>query len=75
MDIRLLKERNGTQLEPVSIHGMLWLQTHFESNHWEAISDGLVFIPLEDAEMLAEDALKAGIIVNFSNSLTQIDKI
>ena len=75
MDIRLLKDRNGTQLEPVSIHGMLWLQTHFESIHWEAISDGLVLIPLEDAKMLAEDALKAGIIVNFINSLTQIDKI
>ena len=75
MDIRLLNKRNGTQLEPVSVHGMLWLQTHFESNHWESICDGLVIIPLRDAEMLAEDALQAGISLNFINSLSQIDKI
>tara|TARA_Y100001978_G_scaffold94762_1_gene84883 strand:+ start:952 stop:1236 length:285 start_codon:yes stop_codon:yes gene_type:complete len=75
MDIRLSNKRNGTQLEPMSVHGMLWLQTHFESNHWEAIRDGLVVIPLKDAEMLAEDAQLAGISINFINSLSQIDKI
>ena len=74
MDIRLFNKRNGTQLEPVSVHGMLWLQTHFESNHWESICDGLVVIPFKDAEMLAEDALQAGISLNFINSLSQIDK-
>ena len=75
MDIRLFNKQNGTQLEPATIHGMLWLQTHFESNHWEAISDGLVMIPSKDAEMLAEDASQAGISLNFINSLSQIDKI
>ena len=75
MDIRLLNKRNGTQLEPVSIYGMLWLQTHFESNHWDAIKDGLVMIPFKDAKMLAEDALQAGVRLNFVNSLSQIDKI
>ena len=75
MDISLIDKRNGTQLEPNSIHGMLWLQTHFESDHWEAISNGLVIIPSKDAEILAEDALKGGISVTFINSLTKIDKI
>tara|TARA_Y100001968_G_C18938404_1_gene517528 strand:+ start:43 stop:270 length:228 start_codon:yes stop_codon:yes gene_type:complete len=75
MDISLVDKRNGTQLEPSSIHGMLWLQTHFESDHWEAISNGLVIIPSKDAEILAEDALKGGISVTFINSLTKIDKI
>ena len=75
MDIRLFDKGNGTQLEPSSIHGMLWLQTHFESNHWEAISNGLVIINSDDAKMLAEDALNAGINVNFINSLSQIEKI
>ena len=75
MDIRLFHKRNGTQLEPVSVHGMLWLQTHFESNHWEAISHGFVMIPTNDANMLAEDAENAGIRVNFINSLSLIDKI
>ena len=75
MDINLFDKRKGTQLKPVSVHGMLWLQTHFESNYWDEISNGLVIIPTKDAEMLAEDASNAGISVNFVNSLSQIDKI
>lgn len=75
MDISLSDKRNGTQIEPKSVHGILWLQTHFESEHWESISNGLVIIPTKDAEMLDQDAKKAGINVNFINSLTQIDKI
>ena len=75
MDISLSDKRNGTQIDPKSVHGILWLQTHFESNHWESISNGLVVIPKKDAEMLAEDAQKAGVNVNFINSLSQIDKI
>ena len=75
MDICLSGKRNGTHLEPRSVHGMLWLQTHFESDHWESISNGLVIIPNKDAEMLCEDAQKAGLNVNFINSLSQIDKI
>ena len=75
MDIRLSDKRNGTQIEPISVHGILWLQTHFESNHWESISNGQVIIPTKDAEMLGEDAKNAGLNVNFINSLSQIDKI
>ena len=75
MDISLSDQRNGTQIEPRSVHGILWLQTHFESNHWESICNGLVIIPQNDAEILYADAQKAGLNVNFINSLSQIDKI
>ena len=75
MDISLSNKREGTLIEPTSVHGMLWLQTHFKSEHWESISNGLVIIPAMDAEMLGEDAQKAGLNVNFINSLSQIDKI
>ena len=75
MDIRLSDKRNGTQIEPISVHGMLWLQTHFESIHWESISNGLVIIPTKDAQMLGQDATKAGININFINSLSKLDKI
>ena len=75
MDISLSDKRNGTQIEPKSVHGILWLQTHFESEHWESLSNGLVTIPLKDAQMLGEDADKAGINVSFVNSLSQLDKI
>ncbi len=75
MDIVLSDNRNGTQIEPKSVHGILWLQTHFESKHWESIINGLVIIPSKDSEILAQDAQKAGLNVNFINSLSQIDKI
>ena len=75
MDISLSNKRNGTQIEPTSIHGILWLQTHFESEHWESISNGQVIVPRQDAEMLGGDAQNAGLNVNFINSLIQIDKI
>ena len=75
MDISLSDKRNGTQLEPKSVHGILWLQTHFESEHWESISNGQVILPRQDAEMLGGDAQNAGLNVNFINSLIQIDKI
>ena len=75
MDISLSNKRNGTQIKPTSIHGILWLQTHFESQHWELISNGLVIIPSKDAQMLCKDATYAGLNVNFINSLSQIDKI
>ena len=73
MDIRLFEESNGTQIEPSSVHGMLWLQTHFESDHWESISNGLVIIPTKDAQILEQDATQAGININFINSLSKLD--
>ena len=75
MDISLSEKRIGSQIEPMSVHGILWLQTHFESDHWEAISNSLVIIPTKDAEMLGKDAQRAGINVNFINCLSQLDKI
>ena len=75
MDISLIEKRNGTQIKPKSVHGILWLQTHFKSDHWDSISNGLAIIPTKDAEMLGEDALMADLNVNFINSLSQIDKI
>jgi len=75
MDISLCDKRNGTQIEPTSVFGILWLQTHFDSNHWESISNGLVIIPSKDAHILKKDATQAGLNINFINSLTQFDKI
>ncbi len=75
MDISLTDKRNGTQIEARSVHGILWLQTHFESEHWESLINGVVIIPNKDAKMLAEDAANAGINVSFITSLSQLDKI
>ena len=74
MDICLSYKRNGAQIEAKSVHGILWLQTHFDSEHWESLSNGLVLIPTKDAKMLGEDAEQAGINVSFNNSLSQLEK-
>ena len=73
MDISLSGTQDGTFIEPTSIHGILWLQTHFEANHWKSISEGHVIIPTKDALMLHEDASRAGLNVNFINALAKTD--
>ena len=75
MDISLSDNKNGTQVRPISVHGMLWLQTHFESMHWDTKSKGLVIISSKDAKMHSEDATNAGINVSFINCLSQLDQI
>ena len=74
MDISLSENHKGTQIKPRSVLGILWLQTHFESEHWESLRNGLVIIPIKDAQMLRKDAKDAGLNVNFINSLSPLDK-
>ena len=64
MDICLIKTKDWAHIRPTSIHGMLWLQTHFENDQWEALASEQVKIPSIDSEILAQDALNAGLIIN-----------
>tara|TARA_Y100001968_G_scaffold253630_1_gene239328 strand:+ start:1469 stop:1699 length:231 start_codon:yes stop_codon:yes gene_type:complete len=64
MDICLIKTRDRTQVIPSSIHGMLWLQTHFEENHWQSIANNQVQIGNSDAVAMSHDAQAAGLILN-----------
>ncbi len=65
MDILLIETCKGAHVRPKSVHGMLWLQTHFEDDHWEALASKLVTLPLEDAKALSEDAQSAGLTLNY----------
>ena len=49
MDICLITIDNNLNkyLQPKSVIGMLWLQTHFESDNWEALSNNSVLISEE----------------------------
>ena len=64
MDIWFIKSNDRVHLRAGSVHGMLWLQTHFESNHWEAIASEQVTLTKSNANMLADDAKEAGLIIN-----------
>ena len=60
-------------LRPLSIHGMLWLQTHFENNQWEALSNNKVIISEIDSKLLIEDANLAGVIIESMSDITIMD--
>jgi len=64
MDICLIGTEAGTQLRPESVHGMLWLQTHFDNAAWDAIAAKAVRLSNEDAELLSTDANRAGLKIN-----------
>ena len=50
-------------LIPNSIHGVLWLQTHFEDDYWDVILSGDVQLDIISLNELREDAELAGLDV------------
>ena len=70
MDLRLRAEGPSFRLVPASVHGILWLQTHFESEHWELLAQGHVIVNRADAETLMSDASEAGLNLNTLPSLS-----
>ena len=75
MDICLVnidKELNQS-LKPTSVLGMLWLQTHFENDQWEAISNNAVIISKENSELLVEDATQAGLKIDSVSGVSMLD--
>ena len=74
MDICLIGSATGTHLRPESVHGMLWLQTHFEDTHWQAIASKKVMLPFQDAQCLSNDAKEAGLGINYLPSLSITSK-
>tara|TARA_Y100000589_G_scaffold292915_1_gene297377 strand:- start:456 stop:698 length:243 start_codon:yes stop_codon:yes gene_type:complete len=68
MDICItnIDNQSNKSLRPLSIHGMLWLQTHFENNQWEDLADNKVIISETDSKLLTEDANLAGITIEYN---------
>ncbi len=75
MDICLTKVDNKSNklLTPLSIHGMLWLQTHFENSEWEALSENKVLISEIDSHELIKDAGSAGIEIDSMSEVSILD--
>ncbi len=55
-------------MKPMSVHGVLWLQTHFDSRHWDSIILGKVRLTSQNAMELSADAKKAKLKINCLNS-------
>jgi len=75
MDICLVTIDNNSNksLKPTSVIGMLWLQTHFEDNQWEALSNNQVIISKENSKLLVKDAISAGLKIKSSSGVSILD--
>ena len=75
MDICItnIDNQSNKSLRPLNIHGMLWLQTHFENDQWEALSNKKVIISEKDSELLIEDANSAGINIETMSDISILD--
>jgi len=75
MDICLVNIDNNLNksLKPMSVIGMLWLQTHFENDQWEALSNNEVIISKENSELLIKDAIKAGLNIESFSGVSMLD--
>ena len=75
MDICLVDIDNNSNksLRPTSVIGMLWLQTHFEDNQWEALSNNQVIISKENSKLLVKDAISAGLKIKSFSGVSMID--
>jgi len=75
MDISLVTIDNNSNksLQPKSAIGMLWLQTHFENDQWEALSKSTVIISEENSKLLIEDATNAGLNIKCFSDISMLD--
>ena len=75
MDICLVNIDNklNKSLKPTSVIGMLWLQTHFENDKWEALSNNEVIISKENSELLVKDATSAGLNIESVSGVSMLD--
>ena len=65
--------RLNKSISPTSVHGMLWLQTHFDNDQWEAISENRVLLSDSDAKLLIEDADLAGVKIESISEISILD--
>tara|TARA_B100001989_G_C24392631_1_gene390052 strand:- start:120 stop:365 length:246 start_codon:yes stop_codon:yes gene_type:complete len=75
MDICLVTIDNNLNksLQPKSALGMLWLQTHFENDKWEAFSNNTVTISDENSKLLIKDAIDAGLNIKSFSDISMLD--
>ena len=75
MDICLVNIDNNLNksLKPTSVIGMLWLQTHFDNEQWESLSNNEVIISKENSKLLVKDATCAGLKVESFSGVPMLD--
>ena len=75
MDICLVNiDKNlNKSIKPLSVIGMLWLQTHFDNDQWESLSNDEVMISKENSELLVKDVASAGLKIESFSEVSMLD--
>ena len=75
MDICLTNIDNNSNksLKPMSVIGMLWLQTHFDNEQWKSLSNNEVIISKENSKLLVKDATSAGLKIESFSGVSMLD--
>ena len=66
MDIQLINVIDKVFVVPQSILGVLWLQTHFDEDSWDDLTNGAVVLKPHNAAMLVIDAESGGLNVKYN---------
>ena len=63
MDLLLVATPGGYRLLAQTVLGMLWLQTHFGTDHWPVLAAGHASVDSSSARLIDSDAREAGLDV------------
>ncbi|MEB3306536.1 MAG: hypothetical protein VKK98_00115 [Cyanobacteriota bacterium] len=63
MDLAIAVVNSDARLIPLSVHGLLWLQTHFETSQWDSLCSGRARLHTDGVSALCHDARQAGLLV------------
>jgi hypothetical protein len=62
--LRRCEYAGNFNIVPKTVHGMLWLQIHFEDHFWGALSDGTAYIGMSDMGDMFADASEADVTIS-----------
>ena len=67
MDLVALPSDRPNQyvVKPLSIQGVLWLQTHFSVEHWDLFTSGQALLGVECVDQMFIDAREAKLEVEY----------
>lgn len=63
VDLAIAVVERDARLVPLSVHGILWLQTHFDTSEWDTLCSGRGRLHTDCVSSLCRDARQAGLKV------------
>lgn len=63
IDLDIVSGDIHAEVKATTIHGILWLQTHFDNSEWDTIASGTFMVSALTLSELQQDAQDAGLNV------------